>query len=111
MKLSEYLWKRVQFDTAAPADWAPEKVQGEFRVAMEQAGDTTIISDRTGAILHESDANEVYGQHIHKLNEAYKLGYKSLFELIVMKDQIDKEAWKKAKEEAEKKAQENAAEG
>lgn len=108
MKLSEYLWKRVQFDTAAPDDWMPERVQGEFRVAMEQAGDTVIVSDRTGAIMHEADANEVYGQHIHQLNEAYKLGYKSLFELIVMKDQIDKEEWEKAKEEAEKQAQENA---
>lgn len=31
MKCSEYLWKRIALDTAAPDEWSPEQVTRELR--------------------------------------------------------------------------------
>lgn len=106
MKCSEYLWKRIQLDTLAPEDWSPERVQGEMRAQMIQTGDTQIINDVTGKPMNEREANSIYGRNYDKLNEAYKMNQKSLFEVIVANQQMSDEEWEKAKEEAEKEAEE-----
>lgn len=97
MKCSEYLWKRIQLDTVMP-DASPERIQGEMRLAMEQNGDPVIVSDTTGAVLTEREANSIYGRNYARLNEAYKLGKKSLFELICTNQQISDDEWEAAKE-------------
>ena len=61
MKCSEYLWKRIALDTAAPDEWSPEQVTRELRAAMTKAGDTAIVSDTTGEPMSERDALSVYG--------------------------------------------------
>lgn len=109
MKCSEYLWTRIQLDTAMPKDASPERVQGEMRLAMEQNGDTVIVSDTTGAVLTEQEANSIYGRNYDRLNEAYKLGRKSLFELICTKQQISDDEWEAAKKAAEESAPQDGA--
>lgn len=106
MKCSEYLWKRIQLDTLAPEDWSPERVQGEMRAAM---GNEEILSDTTGEPMSEREANSIYGRNYARLNEAYKLGKKSLFELIAVQQQVSDDEWEAAKEAVEESAPQDGA--
>lgn len=101
MKLSEYLWKRIELDSKLPDDVSPEQVQGELNLIMNGE---TITSDTTGDVVNEREANSVYGRNYDKLNEAYAMGRKSLFELICVNQQISDDEWEKAKQEAEEAA-------
>lgn len=98
MKLSEYLWKRIQFDTLAPKDMSPEEVQGQFRLSLNGE---PVVSDTTGEVMNDREINSIYGRNMEKLNEAYKMGAKSLFELIAINQQISDDEWQAAKEQAE----------
>lgn len=97
MKCSEYLWKRIALDTAAPDEWSPEQVTRELRAAMTKAGDTAIVSDTTGEPMSERDALSVNGRNQDKLNEAYRLGKKSLFELVVKEQNLSDDEYEAAK--------------
>lgn len=105
MKCSEYLWKRIELDSILPEDVSPEQVQGELRLML---GNEKIVSDTTGKNMTEREANSIYGRNYDKLNEAYKMGNKALFEMVVTNQQISDDEWEKAKEEAEKAEAESA---
>lgn len=108
MKLSDYLWARIQFDTAAPKDMTPYEVQGQFDLSMDKSGDIEIINDVTGKKMNRREANSVYGRNTKALNKAYKMGARSLFDKIAIDQQISDEEWEKAKSEAEAAEQEQS---
>ena len=69
----------------------------ELRAAMTKAGDTAIVSDTTGEPMSERDALSVFGRNQDKLNEAYSLGKKSLFELVVKEQNLSDDEYEAAK--------------
>ena len=102
MKCSEYLWNYFQMNKDHP-EYSNAQVQGELRLKL---GDEKIVSDTDGAELSERDALSIYGRNDEMLREAFNLGSKKLFALVVENQQMSDDEWHKAKEEAEQAAQE-----
>ena len=100
MKCSEYLWARCNMVEMFP-DFSPERIDGEMTAMLARNGDF-IENDVTGEKMKDWEANGILGCNSEKLLEAYKMGRKSLFELVAINQQISDEEWEKAKEEAEK---------
>ena len=100
MKCSEYLWTRCKMLEMLPGK-SDLEVDGEMTLMLHKNGDI-IENDATGEKMTDVEANRIFGRNSKKLLEAYHLGRKSLFELIVANQQISDEEWEKAKEEAEK---------
>ena len=98
MKCSEYLWKYVDLQNRL-AGQSPERIQGELRLAMEQNGDTRIVSDTTGAAMTEREARSVLGRNEKELREAHKENRQSLFEGIVCQQLGSDDAYHAAKAE------------
>lgn len=97
MKASEYLWNYFKMNQEHP-EYSNAQVQGELRLKM---GDEKIISDTDGAVMSERKALSIYGRNDAMLREAFNLGSKKLFELVVTNQQMSDDEWQKAKEEAE----------
>ena len=97
MKASEYLWNYFKMNQEHP-EYSNAQVQGELRLLL---GDEKITSDTDGAELSERDALSIYGRNDEMLREAFNLGSKKLFELVVTNQQMSDDEWQKAKEEAE----------
>ena len=100
MKCSEYLWARCKMVEMFP-DFPPERIDGEMTAMLARNGDF-IENDATGEKMKDWEANGIFGRNSENLLEAYKLGRKSLFELVAINQQISDEKWEKAMEEAEK---------
>lgn len=100
MKCSEYLWARCKMLEMLPGK-SDLEIDGEMTLMLHKNGDI-IENDATGEKMTDVEANRIFGRNSKKLLEAYHLGRKSLFELIVAHQQISDEEWEKAKEEAEK---------
>ena len=64
-----------------------------------------IISDSNGEKLNEREARSILGRNEKRLREAYELGNKPLFAAVCMYQQMSDDEWHKAKEEAEKEAE------
>lgn len=100
MKCSEYLWRYIDLMKRMPN--APtHQVQGELYQAMLTNGDTRIVSDTSGKSMKDWEALSVYGRNEDRLREAYKMGSKSLFELVCKAQITSDDEWKAAKEQAE----------
>ena len=97
MKVSEYLWKYFELNKAHP-EYRNAEVQGELRL---QLGAEKIVSDTDGAVMSEREALSIYGRNDAMLREAFSLGSKKLFALVVENQQMSDDEWQKAKEEAE----------
>ena len=97
MKASEYLWKYFELNEEHP-EYSNAQVQGELRLKM---GDEQIVSDTDGAEMSEREALSIYGRNDAMLREAFELGSKKLFALVVENQQMSDDEWQKAKEEAE----------
>ena len=102
MKVHEYLWGYVDLQ-AKTGNMSPEEVQGHMR---QYLGGEQLISDTDGAELSEREALSIYGRNYDRLREAYQEGSKPLFAAVCMYQQMSDDEWQKAKEEAEKAAQE-----
>ena len=102
MKCSIYLWNYFTMNKEHP-EYSNAQVQGELRLLL---GDEKIVSDTDGAELSERDALSIYGRNDEMLREAFNLGSKKLFELVVTNQQMSDDEWHKAKEEAEKETEE-----
>lgn len=100
MKCSEYLWTRCKMLEMLP-DFSPERIDGEMTAMLARNADF-IENDATGEKMKDWEANGIFGRNSEKLLEAYKLGRKSLFELVAINQQISDEEWEKAMEEATK---------
>ena len=100
MKCSEYLWTRCKMLEMLPGK-SDLEIDGEMTLMLHKNGDI-IENDATGEKMTDVEANSIFGRNSKKLLEAYKLGRKSLFELVVINQQISDEEWEKAMEEAEK---------
>lgn len=98
MKCSEYLWKYIDLQNRLTGE-SPERIQGELRLAMEQNGDTRIVSDTTGETMTEREARSVLGRNEKELREAYKENKQSLFEGIVCQQLGSDDAYHAAKAE------------
>ena len=83
MKCSEYLWKRLELDTNAPADWSGERIQGEL--LMLRSG--RIMSDISDADMGERDANSILNRNEEALIKAYKAGDRAAFDKICIDQQ------------------------
>ena len=97
MKASEYLWNYFKMNQEHP-EYSNAQVQGELRLKM---GDEKIISDTDGAVMSERKALSIYGRNDAMLREAFELGSKKLFALVVENQQMSDDEWHKAKAEAE----------
>ena len=97
MKCSTYLWNYFTMNKEHP-EYSNAQVQGELRLLL---GDEKIVSDTDGAELSERDALSIYGRNDEMLREAFNLGSKKLFELVVTNQQMSDDEWHKAKEEAQ----------
>ena len=102
MKCRTYLWNYFTINKEHP-EYSNAQVQGELRLLL---GDEKITSDTDGAELSERDALSIYGRNDEMLREAFNLGSKKLFELVVTNQQMSDDEWHKAKEEAQKEAEE-----
>ena len=98
MKCSTYLWNYFTMNKEHP-EYSNAQVQGELSLLL---GDEKIVSDTDGAELSERDAMSIYGRNDEMLREAFNLGSKKLFELVVTNQQMSDDEWHKAKEEAQK---------
>lgn len=98
MKCSEYLWTYIDLQNRLTGE-SPERIQGELRLAMEQNGDTRIVSDTTGAAMTEREARSVLGRNEKELREAHKENKQSLFDGIVCQQLGSDDAFHAAKAE------------
>lgn len=82
MKVSEYLWKKLELDADLPDDVSSLEVQGRMMEIMMASGDAKIVSDTTGAEMVEAQAMSIYGRNQDQLNEAFAAGRRDLFDLV-----------------------------
>lgn len=106
MKCSDYLWNYFRMNEDRP-EYSNAQVQGELRLLL---GEEKIVSDTDGTELSERDALSIYGRNDEMLREAYDLGSKKLFTLVVANQQMSDDEWHKAKEEAWAEAEKEAEE-
>ena len=86
MKCSEYLWKRLELNSTLP-DLSPEQLQGVLGLIT---GNEKIVSDTTGKIITEREANSIYGRQYAKLNAAFKDNDKEYF-INICTEQINED--------------------
>ena len=102
MKLHEYLWEYL--DHQKHCDCRNDlEAQGHMR---EFLGEEKLFADSNGEDLNEREARSIFGRNEKRLREAYEMGNKPLFAAVCMYQQMSDDEWHKAKEEAEKAAQE-----
>lgn len=97
MKCSDYLWARFDMMKMFP-EFSPERIDGEMLIMLRNNNDI-IESNTDGKQLSQREANSILGRNQDRLIEAYKLGRKSLFELVCIDQQMSDDEWEKAKEE------------
>ncbi len=102
MLCSEYLWEYINHQNQHDCknDITAQAHMREF------LGDEQIISDSSGKPMNEREARSVWGRNEKRLLAAYEMGSKTLFASVCMYQQMSDDEWHKAKEEAEKAAQE-----
>lgn len=76
MKCSEYLWKRLELDSNLPENVSPEQLQGLLRLII---GNDDIVSDVTGEVMSEREANSIYGRQYVVLNAYFDVNDKESF--------------------------------
>ena len=84
MKCSEYLWKRLEMDKEMPEDVQPWEVQERVRSML---GKESIVSDTTGKVMPERDANSVLGRSQKALLDRFNAGDREGFDARVI-DQL-----------------------
>lgn len=84
MKCSEYLWKRLEMDKEMPEDVQPWEVQAKVRSML---GKDDIVSDTTGKVMLERDANSVLGRSQKALLARFNAGDREGFDARVI-DQL-----------------------
>lgn len=106
MKCSEFLWKYLDLQSKLQPISSMD-VCGLLGQTMAENGDTTIVSDTTGKPMAQDDALSVLGRAEGKgannrLLEAYRNGQKSLFEALVVNQNMSDDEYhaKMAAEEA-----------
>ena len=104
MKCSEYLWKYLDIHTHM-GDISDHEAQGQLNLAMKQNGDTKIVADDSGELMSEREAMSIYGRNSKRLQDAYKSGSKSLFELVVLNQNMSDSEYQDEKKKAEKRAE------
>ncbi len=109
MKCSEYLWKYLSIHEHM-GEISDSEAQAQLRLAMRQNGDTEILADDTGEKMSEREAMHVFNVNGKRLREAYKKGQKSLFELVVAKQNMSDSEYKDEKKKAEKRAKRESGE-